>query len=294
MILERLYEQKAIQPPKWLISNVNYMVIMGSQAYAVSQDTSDMDIYGFCTPPKDMIYTQAAGEITGFGRQIQRFEEYQQHHVSDPSNPTKEYDFSIYNIVKYFDLCMENNPNLLDSLFVPDRCVLYITPVGKHVRDNRKIFLHKGSWFKFKGYAYSQMSKIRNKVNSKNEKRASDIEKYGYSLKYAYHLVRLVLEAEMILVEHDLDIERSREQLKSIRRGEWKLEEIEKWFVEKERQLETTYANSTLRNKPDEDAIKQILVDCLEMSYGTIARCEKQIDTVNIMNDLKALIAKYD
>ena len=55
---------------------------------------------------------------------------------------------------------MENNPNVIDSLFTPVNCVLHSTRVGNLVRENRRLFLHKGAWPKFKGYAYSQLHKM--------------------------------------------------------------------------------------------------------------------------------------
>jgi uncharacterized protein len=154
-----------ISPPKWLPANVHYEVIMGSTAYGVSSDTSDMDIYGFCIPEKWDVFPHLRGEIPGFGRQIQRFEQYQEHHIKD-TEARQEYDFSIYSIVKYFHLCMENNPNMCDSLFVPQRCVLYASKIGQMVRDNRKLFLHKGSYQKFRGYAYASLSKLGNRANA--------------------------------------------------------------------------------------------------------------------------------
>jgi hypothetical protein len=57
---------------------------------------------------------------------------------------------------------MENNPNMFDVMFLPRRCVLHSTPIYEHVRENRKLFLHKGSWHKFRGYAYSSLSKAKN------------------------------------------------------------------------------------------------------------------------------------
>ena len=144
-----------------------YLTIMGSNAYGVSSDTSDMDLYGFCIPPKTLVFPHLAGEIPGFGRQIQRFEQWQEHHVKDQDGKDTTYDFSVYSIVKFFQLCMENNPNMIDSLFTPRRCVLVSTQVGELVRTNAKYFLHKGAWHKFKGYAYAQVSKMRNK--SKND-----------------------------------------------------------------------------------------------------------------------------
>lgn len=158
-LIDRLHKRGLINPPHFLIHNTHYEVMMGSVAYGVSEDTSDVDVYGFCIPPKDVIFPHLRGEILGFGKQINRFEQYQQHHVED-KEARKSYDISIYNIVRYFHLVMENNPNMIDSLFVPHRCVLHTTKVGNMVRDERKMFLHRGCWAKFKGYSYAQMHKM--------------------------------------------------------------------------------------------------------------------------------------
>lgn len=60
--------------------------------------------------------------------------------------------------------------------------------------------------------------------NGNISKRINLIDKFGYDTKFAYNLVRLLNECEQILVEGDLDLERSKEMLKSIRKGEWSLE----------------------------------------------------------------------
>lgn len=102
-------------------------------------------------------------------------------------------------------------------------------------------------------------------------KREIGIKLHSYDVKFSYHLCRLVNEAEQILVEHDLDLERNSEQLKSIRRGEWTLENLEDWFEKKIKVLEGVYATSTLRNVPDEVFIKNLLVECLEIHYGNLS-----------------------
>lgn len=76
-------------------------------------------------------------------------------------------------------------------------------------------------------------------------------------MKFAYHVVRLLDEVEQIMVEHSLDLERNREQLKSIRRGEWTLEQIQSHFDAKERSL-------------DEAAVKDVLLRCLEAHFGSL------------------------
>jgi len=175
-----------------------------------------------------------------------------------------------------FQLCMECNPNVIDSLFTPWRCVMHSTQVGEMVRDGRKLFLHKAAWHRFRGYAYAQMGKIKARVNAENPARAESIARFGYDVKFTYHVVRLLDEAEQILVEGDLDLERNREQLKSIRRGEWTLDAIGAHFDAKERALETAYANSTLPAAPDEARIKALLLACLETHFGSLAAAVRQ------------------
>lgn len=266
-VIKTLTDKQLISPPSFLPCNVHFETIMGSVAYGVSSDTSDCDIYGFCIPPQDMIFPHLAGEIDGFGREKKRFHQYQIHHVQDGE---KSYDLSIYSIVRFFHLCMENNPNMINALFTPTNCVLHCTSIGNLVRDNRRMFLHKGCWPKFKGYAYSQMHKMSIKNPEEGSKRYEDIKRHGYDCKFAYHIVRLLDEAEQILTLGDLDLQRSREVLKSIRRGEWTEQQIRDYFASKEKDLETVYANSTLPWGPDEDAIKALLLNCLEQHYGSL------------------------
>lgn len=294
MILQRLRLQEVITPPKFLVANTHYLVIMGSVAYGASDDTSDMDIYGWCIPPKEIVFPHLSGEIPGFGKQVKRFEVWQEHHIQDPSRK-REYDFSVYSIVKFFQLLMENNPNMVDSLFVPRRCILHCTEVANMVRDNRKLFLHKGSYRKFRGYAYSQMHKIKSKTNSSNPKRAASIEKYGFDVKFAYHVVRLALECEQILESGDLDLERDREVYKSVRRGDWTVEELFDWFKRMEPKLEELYTKSTLPHTPDEAAIKNLLMQCLEHHYGSIDLAVKvnTPEVSNIVGELQKILDKY-
>jgi len=177
MAVRELLEKKLISPPKFLADNMCYETIMGSFAYGVSSDTSDCDIYGFCIPPKNVIFPHLDGEIEGFGTQKKRFHQWQEHHIMDESaagGKGKEYDLAIYNIVKYFQLVMGNNPNMIDSLFTEQNCVLQITAVGTMVREERHLFLCKKAWHTFKGYAYSQI----NKAKTKNDENVKDIRRY--------------------------------------------------------------------------------------------------------------------
>jgi predicted nucleotidyltransferase len=270
---QALTAARLCQPPKWLPENIHYETQMGSVAYGVSSDTSDVDLYGFCIPPKETVFPHLSGEIPGFGNQTKRFDQFQQHHIANPSElggKGRTYDVTIFSIVKFFQLCMENNPNMVDALFTPQTCVLSCTAVGTLVREHRKLFLHKGSYHKFKGYAYQQLHKMTIKNPEPGSKRAELIEKYGYDTKFAYHLVRLLDEAEQILEHGDLDLTRASEQMKAVRRGEVPEQEIRDLFTRKEKQLEELYQKSSLQHKPDEAKIKTLLLQCLEHHYGSL------------------------
>lgn len=281
-------------PPKFLETGVQYEVVMGSIAYGVAEDHSDMDIYGFAIPPRDWVFPHLRGHIPGFDEEGPQFEQIQQHHMLDKSalgGKGREYDLVIYSIIKYFRLLTDNNPNIIDSLFVPRNCVLYSTAVGEMVREKRQLFLHKGCWAKFKGYAYSQVHKMRTKVPEGGRKEI--IDEYGYDVKFAYHVVRLLNEVEQILIEKDLDLARNKEQLKSIRRGEWTQDSIEEYFADKEKQLETIYLESTLPALPNKDAIKTLLLECLEHHYGSLSECIYQEDeALKAIREIETIVQK--
>ena len=104
-------------------------------------------------------------------------------------------------------------------------------------------------------------------------KRAERVKKMGFDTKFAYHLIRLCDECEQILIHGDLDLHRAKEYLKAIRAGEVPLEEIDARFVEKDKYLEQLYQTSTLQHSPDENAIKEVLLNCLEHHYGNLKGC---------------------
>lgn len=179
-LIENLEKRKLITPPKWLNHSIGYLVTGGSVAYGVSKDSSDRDILGWCIPPKEHIFY--SGEIYGFGKQKQRFEQYLQHGIKDIDKGCN-YDLTCFSISKFFDLSMAGNPNVLELSYVPHDCVLFCTEMGNLVRENRKLFLHKGTWQKHKGYAFSSLHKMSNR--NKRLEFVKEIEtKYGVELTH--------------------------------------------------------------------------------------------------------------
>jgi hypothetical protein len=296
-LIARLESVGAAHPPKWLSSNVMYLTLMGSHAYGCATDESDFDIYGFCVPPKDVVFPHLAGAIHGFGRQVQEFRQFQGEHLKDPDaagGKGREYDVSVYSIVRYFQLVMEGNPNMLDSLFTPRNCVLHSTSISEMVRERRKLFLSKKCWHTFRGYAFAQLGKMGSKSPKPDGKRAAIREKYGWDVKFGSHLVRLIQEVEQILSLGDIDLQRDRKMLTDIRNGNWTEQQVRDWFTDREKLLERLYHESNaVPHEPDEAAIKSLLLECLEHHYGSL---EKTIVTEGksdqAVREIKAIIER--
>ena len=127
----------------------------------------------------------------------------------------------------------------------------------------------KGAYHRFTGYANSQMKKIRSKKPTGS--RVALVEKFGYDTKFAMHLVRLMSECEQILNEGNLDITLHREKLRNVRNGEWSFEYLEEWFGKKEIMVEEAYNKTELPYTYDEAEMKKLLLECLEIQYGTVS-----------------------
>lgn len=267
MLIQNLTRRGLLSPPKWLPDNTIYLTSVGSQSYGVASDTFDWDIIGVCIPRKDVVFPHTAGHLYGFGEPSEKFEQFQTK-VFDPDaagGKGREYDITIYNIVRYFWLCFDSNPNMIDSLFTHYSCVLHSTPIGELIRENRKMFLSKRALLKFKSYAYSQLHKINSK--KAEGKRVELIEKYSFDVKFAYNLVRLLDECDQILTTGDIDLMRNREQLKAIRRGEWTIEQINEYFNVKSPYLEQVCQESDLPTIPDKAKVQNLLLECINMHY---------------------------
>jgi uncharacterized protein len=249
---------------------IKYLTLMGSHAYGNATFNSDFDFYGFLIPPADVLFPHLRGEIPEFGRHKEKFLQFQIHGYEEPT--WGEIDLYLYTLPRYFQLVMEGNPNMIDSLFTPADCVKYTTPISRLVHDNRKLFLSQKCYHTFRGMAFSHWSRITNRTREGS--RAELVEKYGYDVKDASHMVRCLLEVKQVLFEGDLDLTRNATLLTEVKSGGWSLEDVRKFFMTEMDILDmAVYGEGeklAVRYAPDEDAIYNLLCDCLEMEYGSL------------------------
>jgi predicted nucleotidyltransferase len=268
-ILNQNFIPEHLDKPKFFNDiSYSYLTVMGSRAYETNTENSDYDFYGFIVPPIEIIFPHLSGYIAGFGRTYSPFEQYQVQHVQHPQYG--EIDFTIYNIVKYFQLVMNGNPNMVDSLFTSNSSVIHCDEVGELVKDNRHLFLSEKLFHACRGMGYSHISRL--KSGHTKEGRKDNKEKYGYDVKDAMHSIRILLEAKDILSTGDLDIRKHREYLMDICNGYYSLEYIIEEFDKLMNELELIISEgSAVPNRPNEKSIQNLLENSIEIVYGSLS-----------------------
>ncbi|MDM8557741.1 nucleotidyltransferase domain-containing protein [Candidatus Parabeggiatoa sp. HSG14] len=126
-------------------------ITVGSHLYGTNTPTSDLDYSGVFLPTKEFVY--------GF----QKVEEVNLS-ITDKDkkgkNTQNAVDRKLYEFRKFVKLAMENNPNIIEQLFVNEPNIVYINEQGKALLAKRYEFPHKGLIQKFRGYAFSQKHKM--------------------------------------------------------------------------------------------------------------------------------------
>lgn len=80
---------------------------------------------------------------------------------ADGKNDENAVDRKLYEIRKFMKLAMENNPNVLEMLFVNKENVVFEDAFGQMLLDNAYLFPWKGAKQKFLGYAFGQKHKMQ-------------------------------------------------------------------------------------------------------------------------------------
>lgn len=119
---------------------VIFETVVGSRAYGIHTPESDYDKNGVMIPGREYFY--------GFDR----FEQYRDFPGEDKV---------IYDIRKALKLISDNNPNMMDLLWVPQRCIIKTTPWWNRILEKRDLFVSKRCRYTFSGYAIAQLNRIK-------------------------------------------------------------------------------------------------------------------------------------
>lgn len=225
--------------------DVILMVLAGSRAYGTQNPDSDRDIRGVCIPPIRYIlgldrFEQMMTEVDG--------------------------DQVIYDLRKFLRLAVDSNPNIIEMLWTEGESILICTEAGKRLRAIREKLLSKRVFQTFGGYARQQMWRLRHYAPEPGSRKDQDVQKYGYPVKHAMHLMRLLWTGREILQTGKVRVNRTgvdADLLLQIRRGEWTLDKVMEWSAEAERRLKAAAEVTKLPARPDYDAANQLCIELM-------------------------------
>lgn len=126
----------------WIKDNTIFLTVHGSHSYGLATPTSDIDIRGMTIPPSEYFF--------GFNKTFDNLI------ASDP------YDMQVFNVVKFFALTSQGNPNTLELIFTEEEDHILVTKLGRLLLDNRDKFLSRNLKERYIGYAKAQAHRIKN------------------------------------------------------------------------------------------------------------------------------------
>jgi uncharacterized protein len=197
-----------------------YRCVVGSRAFGLSQDDSDIDRRGIYLPPANWHWS-----LWGVPEQIER----------------PESEEAYWELQKFLGLALKANPNILECLYTP--LVEYASPLAQELLALREAFLSKLVYQTYNGYVMSQFKKMERDLRNKGQ----------IKTKHAMHLIRLLLAGIAVLREGHVpvDVGVHRESLLAIRRGEMSWEVVNEWRRELHAAFDEAYRQTGLPERPD-------------------------------------------
>ena len=212
-----------------LFDRVIFQCIIGSQAYGLVDDASDIDRRGFYLPPADLHWS-----LYGVPEQLECHE-------------TQE---AYWEIQKFLVLALKANPNVLECLYSP--LVEKATPLGEELLAMREIFLSRLVYQTYNGYVMSQFKKMQ-----------ADIRNQGQvKWKHVMHLIRLLISGISVLRDGfvPVRVDEHKNQLLAIKRGEVPWEETEKWRLSLHAEFDDALKQTGLPERPDHERANAYLL----------------------------------
>ncbi len=135
-------------------SNIILLGLGGSHAYGTENENSDLDIRGVATNSKEEILL------------ANDFEQV----TDDPTDTT------VYSFNKIVKLLCNVNPNTCELMGLKQEHYLHVSPIGRELLDNRKLFLSKKAIHTFGGYSNQML--YRATMKSTHAMHQAELEKH--------------------------------------------------------------------------------------------------------------------
>jgi uncharacterized protein len=197
-----------------------YRCVVGSQAFGLSGDESDVDRRGIYLPPAEFHWS-----LYGVPEQIEQ-------------NDSQE---AYWELQKFLVMALKANPNILECLHTP--LVEHATALARELLAARQRFLSKLIYQTYNGYVMSQFKKLEQDLRARGE----------VKWKHAMHLMRLLLSGISALREGELRVrlDEHRDALLAIKRGEQPWPEVNAWRLGLHKEFDETFVATKLPERPD-------------------------------------------
>lgn len=205
--------------PESLRPYVQLCCVVGSRAYGLDHEASDVDRRGFYLPPARLHWG-----LPGVPEQLE-----------------SENEECYWELEKFIRLALKANPNVLECLYSP--LVEHCTPIAEELIGLRSIFLSRHVHRTYNSYVLSQFKKLEQDLRNHQAPR----------WKHVMHLIRLLLSGVVVLRDGfvPLRVDQHRERLLAIRHGEVPWDDVEAWRLDLHRSLNEALAGTALPEHPD-------------------------------------------
>lgn len=241
--IRKHYQQEGLQASAALLSDYNlydaviYRCVVGSRAYGLETEASDIDLRGIYLPPAELHWS-----LYGIPEQLE-------------NSATQE---CYWELQKFLVLALKANPNVLECLYTP--LVEVCLPLANELLQRREMFLSQLVYQTYNSYVLSQFKKMEQDLRTKGEIR----------WKHAMHLIRLLLSGITILKEGfvPVKVEGDRSQLLAIRQQELPWSEVNAWRLDLHQQFDKAFAHTRLPERPDYEKVNAFLIHARRSALG--------------------------
>jgi len=213
-----------------LYDRVIYRCVIGSRAYGLDDEQSDIDYRGIFLPPAKLQWS-----LYGVPEQIE-CDETQEHY---------------WEFQRFLVLALKANPSVLECLYTP--LVEFTTPLANELLGMRSVFLSRLVYHTYNGYVMSQFKKLQSDLRNQGQVR----------WKHVMHLIRLLISGIHVLREGfvTVRVEEHREQLLAIKRGEVPWGQTESWRLSLHSEFDRALSESRLPERPDYERANALLLN---------------------------------
>lgn len=294
----------------------------GSHLYGLNTENSDEDYIGIFLAPIE--YHLGLQKVEQVDLSIKD-------KLESGRNSKDAVDKTFYELKRFIKLALDNNPNILEVLFVDEKNIIYINEYGRRLLNIKQEFLSKKVIKTFLGYANSQKRKLItkkanldtlfkikdflerfnlneglilpelkeepefkelfiviskdvygigeyninknitikealkkvNEIIKNSSNRQELIKEYGYDTKFAYHLVRMLLELYELITTNNLVFPlKDKDMLMNIKLGKVDIDTLFSIISDIEMSINSIIDSkeNLLKEKPNYDIIEKELI----------------------------------